>query len=174
MKKTALATAICTAAFLTGLVGTAPADAQSCPAGTTYNPGGPGGAQPCIPISDYSGGSSSGSQGHWATRWGAYATGEQNKVGMASGMPSRGKAKEAAIAHCQSRGDTKCEVNFTYYNQCAIVVTSPKSEGPWINRFQSAATLEEASGVALEACRKDGGLDCKLKFPSCSYQEYVE
>ncbi|MBB6427871.1 DUF4189 domain-containing protein [Sphingopyxis sp. JAI128] len=53
MKKIAL-----TVAFLTGLIGTSPASAQSCPAGTTYNPGGPGGAQPCIPISDYSGGSS--------------------------------------------------------------------------------------------------------------------
>jgi hypothetical protein len=53
MKKIAL-----TVAFFTGLIGTTPAGAQSCPAGTTYNPGGPGGAQPCIPISDYSGGSS--------------------------------------------------------------------------------------------------------------------
>lgn len=59
MKKIAFTMAICMAVFLTGLIGTAPAGAQSCPAGTTPSPAGPGGPQPCIPISDYSGSSSS-------------------------------------------------------------------------------------------------------------------
>lgn len=111
MKKIALAPAICTAAFLTGLVGAAPADAQSCPAGTTYNPGGPGGAQPCIPISDYSGGSSpapgsSGSESHAAIArhpdaadiWadgnysGAYNDAEANSIEMCNRVMGGGCA----------------------------------------------------------------------------------
>lgn len=149
----------------------APASAQSCPAGTTPSPGGPGGPQPCIPISDYS---SSGSSGPtYATRWGAFAVSDENKIGMAGGMTNKGKAQKAAIAHCAAKGGTNCKVLVAYYNQCAVVVAGKAADGLVSTMYARAATIEEASKNGLEYCAEGALSDCKVYFSNCSYGELV-
>jgi hypothetical protein len=159
------------ALLLGGLFMALPADAQSCPAGTTPNPGGPSGPMPCIPISDYSGGRSSGPT--YATRWGAFATSDENKVGMASGMPSKGKAKRAAIEHCLSKGGTNCKLLIAYYNQCAAVLAGNESDGRVVTISAHAATLRETSELGLKYCAGQGLTSCKIYFSDCSYAELV-
>lgn len=175
MKKPIIISAAAAILLFAGNLLSQPADAQLvCGPGTTPNPGGPGGPVPCIPISDGSS-SSSESRGRWATRWGAYAIDDETSlVGVGAGEPGKGKAGKAAVAHCAARGGVKCKVAFSYYNQCAVLVVGQKPDGLWINQFLSAATLEKATRLALDSCREDGGSDCVIKFPQCSYPEYVE
>jgi hypothetical protein len=121
-------TFIAAALLLGGLFTALPASAQSCPAGTTPSPGGPGGPVPCIPISDYSGGGSSGPV--YATRWGAFASDTKSgAIGVATGLGSKGKAEKAAVAW----GDGTLQAS-------------------------SAARKEEAEQRALGLCARDGSV----------------
>lgn len=145
------------------------ANAQSCPAGTTPSPGGPGGPVPCIPISDYSGGGSSGPS--YATRWGAFAISDENKIGLASGLASKGKAKKTAIAHCAAKGGTNCKLLVAYYNQCAVVVAGNEADRSVSTMYARAGTLDEASQIGLKYCVGEGLSGCKIYFSDCSYAE---
>ena len=159
-------------AFSAAYLVSVPASAQSvCGPGTTPSPAGPGGPVPCIPISDYSGGNSSGPT--YATRWGAFATSDENKIGMAGGMPSKGKAKKAAIEHCVAKGGTNCKLLVAYYNQCAVVLAGNEANGLVATMYSRAATLEEASESGLKYCAEGGLSDCKVYFSDCSYAELV-
>jgi len=146
-----------------------PAKAQlACGAGTTPNPAGPGGPVPCIPISDYSGSNSSGSQGYWETRWGAFASDTKSgAVGVATGLASKGKAEKAAIAHCRDKGGSDCRPLLAYFNQCAAVAW-----GDGTLQASSAARREEAEERALGLCARDGK-SCEIFFSECSFSELV-
>lgn len=160
--------AVATIALFAALLSSTPATAQSCPAGTTSNPGGPGGPVSCIPISDYSGGSSSGSHGRWETRWGAFASDTKSgALGVATGLGSKGKAEKAAIAHCRAKGGGDCRPLLAYFNQCAAVAW-----GDGTLQASSAAYSEEAEQRALALCARDGG-SCKIFFSECSLAEFV-
>ncbi|MBO9694851.1 MAG: DUF4189 domain-containing protein [Sphingopyxis sp.] len=177
MKNLAALAALVVVALMAVLFASAPANAQtSCGPGTTYNPAySPTGGQPiCIPITDWSPPPSA-PQGRWATRWGAFADDEATgKVGMAGSMSSKSKAVKAAIAHCQAKGGVDCRLRISYYNQCAVAAAGEHDDGTWNRAFQSAATLDEATDLALDWCRKDGAKDCKVYFSDCSNAEWVE
>jgi hypothetical protein len=178
MKNLTIMAALAVIALVAGLFASEPAQAQtSCGPGTTYNPAySPTGGQPiCIPITDWSSPQPAAPQGRWATRWGAFADDEATgKVGMAGSMSGKGKAAKAAIAHCQAKGGVDCKLRITYYNQCAVAAAGEFDDGKWNRIFQSAATLEEATGLALEWCSKDGAKDCKVYFSDCSEAEWVQ
>lgn len=166
------------------LLGIAPMDSgakaeNGCPAGMTPNPAPTGtpGANQCVPFTNFGGPSDAPPppRGYWAKRWGAYAfDDEASKVGTAGGMSSEGKAKKAALAHCKSKGGLNCQIQMTYNNQCAVVVSGEKSNGSWFVSFQSAATLEEASSLAEGHCNESGASGCKIFFSDCSYAEFVQ
>lgn len=158
-------------ALIAAFLSSTPAIAQGCPAGTTPNPGGPGGPVPCIPISDYSGGGSSGPV--YATRWGAFAISDENKIGLASSLSSKSKATKAAIAHCAAKGGTNCKLLVAYYNQCAVVLAGKEADGSFATRFTRAGTLAEASEEGLKYCAGQGLTACKIYFSDCSYAELV-
>ena len=172
MKKPIIISAAAAILLFAGNLLSQPADAQLvCGPGTTPNPGGPGGPTPCIPVSDYSGGGSSGPK--YATRWGAFAISDENKIGMAGGMAGKGKAKKAAIDHCIAKGGTNCKLLVAYYNQCAVVLAGKEGDGRVATMYSRAATLKEASESGLKYCA-DGGLsECKVYFSDCSYAELV-
>ncbi|WP_434032051.1 DUF4189 domain-containing protein [[Pseudomonas] boreopolis] len=159
-------------AFSSAYIAPEPASAQLvCGPGTTPSPAGPGGQVPCIPISDYSGSGSSGPT--YATRWGAFAISDENKIGLAGGMPSKGKAKKAAIEHCIAKGGTNCKLLVAYYNQCAVVLAGKETDGRVATMYSHAATLEEASESGLKYCAEGGLSECKIYFSDCSYAELV-
>lgn len=149
---------------------------NGCPSGYTPNaaPTGTPGANQCIPIPGYGGPTAAPAAPRpvWVKRWGAYAFDEQaSKVGMAGGMSSEGRARKAAIAHCKSKGGLNCQIQMTYHNQCAVVVSGEKDDGRWSTSFQSAPTLEEASSLAEAHCSESGASGCRLFFSDCSYAE---
>ncbi|WP_434032052.1 DUF4189 domain-containing protein [[Pseudomonas] boreopolis] len=139
-----------------------------CGPGTTPNPAGSGGPVPCIPISDNSGSNSSGPGGHWATRWGAFASDTKSgAIGVATGLASKGKAEKAAIADCRGKGGSDCRTLLAYYNQCAAVAW-----GDGALQASSAARKEEAEERALGLCARNGK-SCEIFFSECSFAELV-
>lgn len=164
-------------ALTVNLFSAEPAMAQtSCGNGTTYDPAfSPTSGQPmCIPITDRSSAQPSVPQGRWEMRWGAYADDEATgKVSMAGALSSNGKASKAAIAHCQSKGGTSCKLVIAHENRCAVAVAGEYSDGTWNRIFQSAAVLEEATDIAVDACSKNGAKDCKVYSSDCRYAEFV-
>lgn len=177
IKNLTIMAALAVIALCADLIVSDPAKAQmTCGAGTTFNPAHTptNGLPVCIPINDWSSPPPSAPQGRWEKRWGAFAYDpEMSKVGMAGGMSGRGKAIKAAMAHCQAKGGVDCRLMLAYYNQCAVAGIGLNGNGPSYVMFRSAATLEEANGIALDDCRKNGSSDCKVVFSDCSYAEFV-
>ncbi|MFK3649762.1 DUF4189 domain-containing protein [Lysobacter enzymogenes] len=141
------------------LAGTAHAE-QGCPDGFIPNAAGTPGV-PCVAGSTQNWGEL---PRHAPSRWGAFAgDSESGKIGQASGMPSKRKAEKQALAHCRSKGGQNCKVEITYNNQCGVVAYG----GGHMNTA-SAATIEEASDIALRRCN-DNAQSCKIYFSDCSY-----
>lgn len=151
------------------LVAGAASAEQGCPDGFIPNAAGTPGA-PCVPGSAPNWeGSSQPPRARWAARWGAFAgDSESGKIGQASGMASEREAEKKALAHCRSKGGSDCRVELTYSNQCGVVAYG----GGYMNTA-SAATVDEASEIALRRCR-DNSSSCKIYFSDCSYAERVQ
>lgn len=153
-----------------------PTTAYACPPGFIPNAAGTPGVE-CIPHTgdgDGSTGGNSSSGMEWEPRWGAFAFDETVfKIGMAGAMSSRGKAKKAAIAHCQSKGGTSCKVEFVFTNQCAAVSQGRHPDGSWSRHYYSDITLPRATEAALQACTERGGSDCEIKFTECAKPQRV-
>lgn len=108
--------------LLVGIFMPLPASAQSCPAGITLSPGGPGGPVPCIPISDYSGGGSSGPV--YATRWGAFAS--DTKAGRPALPPGLGARARRKRPPSLTAGPREAAIAV----RCSLTTTSvPPSHG---------------------------------------------
>lgn len=160
-------------ALFSALLSPAPATAQGCPAGTTSNPGGPGSAVPCIPITDWSS-TSSGTRGHWATRFGAVAYDpDTGAVGVSADQRSKKKALAAALAHCRSKGGRACVRNIEYSNQCVASVAGRAPDGSYTFTSASAATEVKAEAFATEDCGKAGSSGCKTFYTGCSLPEWI-
>lgn len=138
--------------------------AFSCPPGMV--PNGPATAgmtnSGCRPASSYDG-------PRWEYRWGALAVGENGIGGWATGKRSLGSAKRAAVAHCQNRGGTACESDYTYKNKCIAVVNGPKEAS-----IQTASSEEEAKELAMLACMEDESGRCRLFHSGCSLPVRVQ
>lgn len=158
------------------LVGGAHAE-QGCAPG--FYPGGtvPNGAI-CVPIPGYgtTNNTTSGATGGgtftlpgWANRFGAIAiddSAKQGGIGTIEGMPSKGKAKSAALAQCRATGGgAGCKVKSQYRNGCGAIA--------WGDAHYSTATgpnLEAASALAVEDCEKHTS-NCKIFYADCSLPE---
>lgn len=160
-------------AVFAALLSSTPATAQGCPAGTTANPGGSGGAVPCIPITDW-GSSASGARGHWASRFGAVVYDpDTGAVGLSTDQTSKRKALAAALEHCRSKGGRACVRNIEYYNQCVASVSGVAPDGTYTFTSASAATEAKAEVFATEDCGKAGSSGCKTFYTGCSLPEWI-
>ena len=97
--------------------------------------------------------------------WGAIAVDddagtdpEEAGYGSATGFDNRADAASAAMAACQSEGNTECQVALTF-QKCGAYAGSLTLYG--IGR---AATLKQAEERALADC---GGADCRLVVSDC-------
>ncbi len=145
--------------------------AQNCPAGIP--PGVPGCIPPDNPASPlYRSGQSAQPAAPriiWADRWGAIATdGPSASLGTAIGMRSKRQAEKIALAQCRVKGGGDCKVDLTYYNQCAVLIT-----GDIKYLTQGAATIEEASRVGIQRCRK-ADKNCRVYYADCSMAERIQ
>ncbi|WP_082648477.1 DUF4189 domain-containing protein [Lysobacter capsici] len=141
---------------------------QGCPDG--LYPGGAAPAQICIPVPGYGvGGNIPAAAASKAARkltWGAVALSSTGEIGAITGQPSESKAKREALARCAGYGGKDCKLNLAYKNQCVVVVW-PSVVGA--SAFsQSAASVEEASDMALPACAAKSGAQCKIAYSACT------
>jgi len=154
-----------------------PGTAYACPPGFEPNAAGTPGRE-CIPSAGQGGGEggdySQSSGPFWETRWGAFAYDYATAiVGVGSKMPSRGKAKKAAVADCQSRGGKNCKVEFSYYNHCAAIAEGRMSSGLYTRYYRSENGLDDAVSGALKGCADQGGAACQAIITDCSRPQRV-
>lgn len=101
----------------------------------------------------------------WADRWGAIAVNTKDgHVGTISNQISRRDANAAAMQRCGA----DCEIEMTYYNQCAAIAW-----GTGRYSVNSGADSNEASKRAMKSCGK-GASDCKIVLTECSLPERVQ
>lgn len=148
---------------------------QGCGDGYTMSTQGP--AQ-CVPIPGLyrvpNGGAPQRPQGHWETRWGAFASSKENLIGMAGNRGSEREATKAAIAHCVSKGGTDCKTAMTFYNQCAIVASGAVGNGQYFTIFRKHYTIEQATDDAMGICKEKNLTECTVHFSNCSQAEFIE
>lgn len=148
---------------------------NGCPEGMTPNPTPTGtpGANQCMPIPGFygSGGDNSAPSAPkpvWETRWGAIASDKvSGKTGVVGSSSSKREAEKGALAICKSKGGANCQVQISYHNQCGAMAWGGGSMAT-----ASAATLEEASKLAIGECTKAAS-GCEVYFSDCSYPERV-
>lgn len=104
----------------------------------------------------------------WETRWGAFATDNTTaSLGVVTNLPSKSKAKKAAVAACKENGGKSCKFQLAFYNQCAAMVVGDK-----VMLFKGAATEEEAVSLTMGECQAQSS-NCKVYQTACSPPERV-
>lgn len=145
--------------------------AQGCPSGipSAGNPG-------CIPVDRTNSPYYQGSGGavnsmpaeRWENRWGAFAIDLKTGLGASKSMRSKRAAQTAAMSECQRKGGRTCKVEFTYFNQCGVIVAGAKTFST-----SAAPTVERAAELSMDTCRKSGDQSCYVYFSDCSPAELV-
>jgi hypothetical protein len=106
----------------------------------------------------------------WEDRWGAIAIDSVlGKVGAAKGLRSKKMAERAALSDCVNRGGgSECQISLAYRNQCGVMAWGERSAVT-----HGAASIEEASAVALQRCGERTS-DCIIYYADCSMSELVQ
>ena len=103
------------------------------------------------------------SPAHWIATWGAIAADAASaSLGTVVGMSSEQEAQRAALAQCRAKGGEKCEVDLTYYNQCAVMVLGDKTYAT-----ASAQTIERATQLGMKTCSAENA-KCRVYYSDCS------
>jgi hypothetical protein len=101
---------------------------------------------------------------HWESRWGAIASDEANGImGAVDSRATKRKAGKDALSECQARGGKQCKVTLSYTNQCVVTV-----QGNTGATDAHAASIESATQLGMESCRKRGDSDCNVYYKACS------
>ncbi|USA54374.1 DUF4189 domain-containing protein [Acinetobacter sp. C32I] len=106
--------------------------------------------------------------GHWVKTWGAIATnGVKGTLGTAVGAKTENEAKKIAMKECNDKGGG-CELEFTYHNQCAVLVTGNK-----IFNTAHAGSIERASEIGISQCKKED-TNCRVYYSACTEPRFVK
>lgn len=84
-------------------------------------------------------------------------------------MKRKKDAEIAALKDCRSKGIQRCQVKFTYYSQCAVVVWGDRT-----SNVSGAPSIEVAKSIGLEKCNQAGDSNCEMLFSECSFPERVQ
>jgi hypothetical protein len=100
----------------------------------------------------------------WEDRWGAVVLDSNNgRAGTIEGKPSKSTAVASAMELCAQNGGTNCELQFTFYNQCAAIA---QGIGGGKLKWSTSPDKAEADARALQRC---GGKDaCQIVYSQCS------
>ncbi|MCC5064347.1 DUF4189 domain-containing protein [Xanthomonas campestris] len=102
--------------------------------------------------------------GEWIKTWGAVATAGNGDAGVSSARTTKKQAENDAIASCEGLGSGTCRVSLTFFNQCVAAADSGQGQGS----IFGAASIDQASKLALDKCREDSGRQCKVTLSKCS------
>lgn len=123
----------------------------------------------CAPIPTYNQNPNQERDGpRWITTWGAIAAGD-GATGFATGIQNSGSAKKTALQKCNANGGKNCKVELVYRNQCAALVAGEKGHNSY-----GAATVEEATHLAMNFCERTGDTKCQVFYTGCSLPMQVE
>lgn len=105
--------------------------------------------------------------GEWIKTWGAIANGSNGVGGTSVGMLTKSAAEGEAVARCVSGGGQDCRASFTYYNQCAVILSAISD--PVTDMLQGAESIEVATKVGMPKCRSmNNGSECRVVYSACS------
>ncbi|QCW25630.1 DUF4189 domain-containing protein [Lysobacter enzymogenes] len=149
-----------------------PHAALSCPQGTVPQQG--IGWQGCAPVPGTAPTSSSHVKAReiWEDRWGAIALNHSNisaGFGSSSGLRRKKQAESAALKDCRSKGIEQCQVRFTYYSQCAVIVWGDRT-----SNITGAPSIEHAREIGMKKCEQTQDTNCEVLFSQCSYPERIQ
>lgn len=145
------------ACFFLSLSLPATAEGGSCPPG--YYPVGGGPSRGCATLPSNTGTNGGGRSPVYEKRWGAIALNPTTGLyAIANQVDGKRQARKRALEQC---GDG-CEVQFTYYNQCAAMA---QGRGPVA--IATAASKREAESRALAQCATVS-TDCAVHDSQCS------
>ena len=106
----------------------------------------------------------------WKDSWGAIAIdGESGKAGTVTDRNSKSDAASDAIRECKGRGGVDCQVELTYYNQCAAVAWGVQGRG-----LASGAEQADAERGALRECKQAAKDGCKVVYSACSRARRIQ
>lgn len=83
-------------------------------------------------------------------------------------MKNKKKAEYLALSACKKKGGRRCEVEISYYNQCAVIVLGNEAVSS-----SSAASLDEAKIRGIDKCIQAGDTNCEIYFSECSLPERI-
>ena len=105
----------------------------------------------------------------WVDSWGAIVIdGATGSAGTVTGYDSRREAERAAMHDCERKGARDCQVEQSYYNQCAAVAWGHEGFGTAKN-----PTEQGAQNRALQACN-GATTQCKVVYSACSIARRVQ
>ena len=139
--------------------------AQNCPQGI------PQGTPSCVPP-DQLGYSTAPpvNMAYWKKTWGAMASSPDTApISTSTGHFSQRAASKEAIRKCIKTGGKKCEVKFTYKNQCAVILGPANDNGPMNVTYQSALTIKDAIKLGPPYCAENNnGKTCEVFYSNCT------
>ena len=105
----------------------------------------------------------------WVDGFGAIATDGVESFGASTDMRSRAAADDAALLYCRSKkGSAKCEIEISFWNQCAAMVTGDSGYNT-----QVGVTVDLAIETAIKVC---SAVDthCHVYYAGCSWPEQIQ
>ncbi|MBV6787077.1 DUF4189 domain-containing protein [Xanthomonas campestris pv. uppalii] len=102
--------------------------------------------------------------GEWIKTWGAVAISGSGDAGVSSGRRTKEQAENDAIASCEGLGSGNCKVSMSFFNQCVAAADSGHGQGSMFG----AASIEEASRLAVSQCEEKSGRQCKITLSKCT------
>ncbi|WP_448098339.1 DUF4189 domain-containing protein [Luteibacter yeojuensis] len=105
----------------------------------------------------------------WEDRWGAVVLDSDNgRAGTIEDQPSKSAAIATAMDLCAHNGGTRCELQFTFYNQCAAIA---QGIGGGKLKWSMSPDKIDADTRALQRC---GGKDaCQIVYSQCSMPKRI-
>lgn len=117
--------------------------------------------------------------GEWIYTWGAIAVNSigSGDVGVSEDELSEQRAKDEAIARCESASKAECRIMLVYNHQCAAYAVASIDGREIVGRVSNAGTgesLEVASDVAKKACStSNAGGECMVIYADCAEAIYI-
>lgn len=105
----------------------------------------------------------------WDQRWGAIATdGPGGSFGASTNSSSQENADKTALADCRAKkGSSKCEIEITYFNQCAAMVA-----GDVGYNTKAGLTIDLAIQAAMKVCSA-ADKHCYAYYTACSMPQQI-
>jgi len=105
----------------------------------------------------------------WADRWGAIASDNVATYGIVTDLPSKRKARRAAVDECKRRGGGDCVVAREFVNQCAVVIAGDSG-----TNIVNAVTVKRATHLAMQDCESQGNKSCWIFWSGCSLAQRIQ